>query len=91
LFSTHGYSGNSVCLWDLSPKKNCEISSSTVKLATKLNMHSGRVLCSARAPGKDLFSTVSADETLRFWKFAPPKKEHKKEESPYLSPYTTLR
>lgn len=57
LVSTHGYSDNSVCVWNVDKKK---------KIA-QLDGHWNRVLYMAYSPYGKTIVTGSADETLRFW------------------------
>ena len=61
LVSTHGYSLNSINVWDV---KNMN------KLAT-LQGHSYRVLYMAKSPDDETILTGSGDQTLRFWKLFP--------------------
>lgn len=57
LVSTHGFSDNSICVWNMNKKK---------KIA-QLDGHWNRVLYMAYSPFGKTIVTGSADETLRFW------------------------
>ena len=65
IVSTHGYQDNAIVVW-----KN----PSMKKVAT-LTGHSYRVLHLAMSPDFETIVTGAADETLRFWKVFPKKKE----------------
>ncbi|CAM6002304.1 unnamed protein product [Sphagnum balticum] len=64
LVSTHGYSLNSVMVWN---PRNLQ------RLAT-LEGHSYRVLYLAKSPDEESILTGSGDQTLRFWKLFPSSK-----------------
>uniref|UniRef100_A0A0N4ZYQ0 WD_REPEATS_REGION domain-containing protein n=1 Tax=Parastrongyloides trichosuri TaxID=131310 RepID=A0A0N4ZYQ0_PARTI len=59
--TTHGYQEHSVVVWDYP----------TMKPATLLKGHNGRVLYSAMSPDGQSVITGSNDESLRWWKLFP--------------------
>ncbi len=82
LISTHGYSDNAIVLWKYPCMK---------KLAT-LTGHSLRVLYLAMSPDGETIVTGAGDETLRFWKVFPPKKNYRSKEVSVIDPaYFNIR
>jgi cell division cycle 20-like protein 1 (cofactor of APC complex) len=64
LVSTHGYSLNSIMVWNTKKMQ---------RIAT-LEGHSYRVLYLAKSPDEETILTGSGDQTLRFWKLFPSSK-----------------
>ena len=71
LVSTHGYSKNEIIVWK----------QPTMKKLAVLTGHTYRVLYLALSPDGQTLVTGAGDETLRFWKVFPPKKEAQRPQS----------
>jgi cell division cycle 20-like protein 1 (cofactor of APC complex) len=65
LVSTHGYSKNEIIVWK----------QPTMRKMAVLTGHTYRVLYLAVSPDGQTLVTGAGDETLRFWKVFPAKKE----------------
>lgn len=61
LISAHGYSKNQIAMW-----KGNEL-----KLNGEMNGHQGRILNMLLSPDQSMLVSLSADETLRFWRLLP--------------------
>ena len=66
--STHGYSQNQIILWKYP----------TMSKVATLTGHTYRVLYLAMSPDGETIVTGAGDETLRFWKVFPKKKQNQK-------------
>lgn len=71
LISSHGYTENNIVLWK----------ASTMKKVISFGSHDNRVLHVALNPDKTVLASVSADESLKFWKIVDKQKANKKRES----------
>lgn len=68
LVSTHGYSENAICVWNLK----------SMRKVTSLVGHTMRVLYTSISPDGSQIVTGAGDETLRFWDMFPAKEEEGK-------------
>jgi len=66
LLTAHGYSTNQISFWR----------SPSLTLAAEIRGHVGRIMGLAQSPDGSHIVSASADETLRFWKVAPPRARH---------------
>lgn len=71
LISSHGYTENDIVLWK----------ASTMKKIISFGKHDNRVLHVALSPDKTVLASVSADESLKFWKIVDKQKPTQKRES----------
>ena len=81
LVSTHGYSQNQITVWKYP---------SMSKVVT-LTGHTQRVLYLAMSPDGETIVTGAGDETLRFWKVFPKKKQNQKKSSWVVPTFRELR
>ncbi|KAF9763030.1 Cell division cycle protein 20 like protein [Nosema granulosis] len=71
LISSHGYTENDIILWK----------ASTMKKVISFGKHDSRVLHVALSPDKTVLASVSADESLKFWRIVDKQKPSKKRDS----------
>jgi len=81
LLSTHGYSKNELTLWKYP----------TMKKMASLTGHTCRVIYLAVSPDGQTVVTGAGDETLRFWKLFPPKKDKEQTFSSVLPSFSEMR
>lgn len=81
IVSTHGYSQNQIILWKYP----------TMSKVATLTGHTYRVLYLAMSPDGETIVTGAGDETLRFWKVFPKKKQKQKRASCVVPSFRELR
>lgn len=79
--STHGYSDNSITVWNADKKERIAV----------LDGHQCRALHLAISPDGETIATCAADDTLRFWKVFPRNGNIEERKTNTLSPFLELR